>query len=276
MFWNQLNHRLQTFNNKRFILLVITAAFCFSFQSSGTFFIKQPFSYFTTDNLGNSYLVNGEEISKYNSSGLFFKNFSNKRFGNISSVDATNALKVLLYYKDFQQILFLDNQLSQNGDAISLENLGYEQTDLVCTSFNNSFWIYNKQNNELIRFDENSQLITKTGNLKQILQSEIKPNFMLEHNGYLYLNSPAQGIYVFDIYGTFNKIISIKNLQSFQVNNTVVYFYSDTKLCAYNSKTFEEQCLQKSDSLVKSIRIEKDRRFIQYKDSLAVLVNGSK
>lgn len=265
-------------NVKNKILIVISAlCLCFTYQDNPVLFsIAQKLNYFTTDNLSNTYLIHNEEILKYNNSGKLLLKYSNKRFGNITTVDATNALKILLYYKDFQQLVFLDNQLSQNGDAISLENLGYEQTDLACSSFNNSFWIYNKQNNELIRFNENSQPIAKTGNLKQLLQSELKPNFMIEHNSYLYLNCPDNGIYVFDMYGTFNKIISIRNLNSFQVSNSVLYFYRDNKFCAYDTKAFEEKCLSYSDTLIKSVRIEKDRLYLQYNDSIKVLDNQSK
>jgi hypothetical protein len=263
---------------KKILIPFLIAALC-SFvlhKDRPAFTIHQKFTYFTTDNIGNAYLINGEELVKYNQSGKLFAKYSNKRYGNITCVDATNALKIILYYKDFQQLVFLDNQLSQNGEVISLENLGYEQTELVCSSFNNSFWIYNKQNNELVRFDENSQQITKTGNLKQILQADIKPNFMIEHNAYLYLNCPDAGIYVFDIYGTFNRIISLKDINMFQVNNNILYFFSKQKLCSYNPKTFEESCLRNSDSLVKNFRIEKDRWFIQYPDSVNVYLNNAK
>jgi hypothetical protein len=238
--------------------------------------IKQTFNLFTSDNLGNSYLINGEELTKYNAVGKQLLKYSNKRFGNITTIDATNALKVLLYYKDFQQLVFLDNQLSQNGDAISLENLGYEQTDLVCTSFNNSFWIYNKQANELIRFNENSQQIAKTGNLKQLLQAELKPDFMIENSSYLYLNCPDIGIYVFDMYGTFTKIISLKNLHAFQVSNGIVYYFSKNSFCSYDSKAFEEKCMPYTDTLIKNVRIEKDRLFLQYNDSVKVVENAAK
>lgn len=240
------------------------------------FTIKHTVDFFTTDNLTSTYVVNGEEIIKYNPSGKLLSKFSNKRYGTISSVDANNPLKILLYYKDFQQLVFLDNQLSQNGDAIPLESLGYEQCDLACTSFNNSFWIYNKQNNELIRFNENSKQVAKTGNLKQLLQAELKPNFMIEHNSYLYLNCPAIGIYVFDMYGTFNKIISIKNLKKFQVNNSIIYYYAEGKFTSYDSKTFEEKSIPYSDTLIKGVRIEKDRLYLQYADSVKVLDNQTK
>ena len=238
--------------------------------------IKHPFNIFTSDNLCNSYLINGEEIIKYNANGKQLLKYSNKRFGNITTIDATNALKVLLYYKDFQQLVFLDNQLSQNGDAISLEKLGYEQTDLVCSSFNNSFWIYNKQSNELVRFNENSQQIAKTGNLKQLLQAELKPDFMIEYNSYLYLNCQDIGIYVFDMYGTFTKIISLKNLRSFQVNEDIIYFFRGNSFNSYNCKAFEEKSIPYNDTLLKNVRIEKDRLFLQYKDSIVVKENLSK
>ncbi len=261
----------------KIILIISVLGLCFTYQTNPRLFcISQKLNYFTTDNLNNTYLIHNEEIIKYNNTGKLLLKYSNKRYGNISSVDATNSLKILLYYKDFQQLVFLDNQLSQNGDPISLENLGYEQTDLVCSSFNNSFWIYNKQNNELIRFNENSQPIAKTGNLKQILQSEMKPNFMIEHNSYLYLNCPDNGIFVFDMYGTFNKIISIKNLNLFQVSNSVMYYFLNNRFCAYDTKAFEEKCLLYPDSLIKSVRIEKDRLYLQYSDSVKVLDNQSK
>lgn len=238
--------------------------------------IKAPLDFFTTDNLGNAYVILGEEIVKYGPNGTLINKFSNKLYGNITGVDATNPLKILLYYKNFQQIVFVDNQLSQNGQMISLENLNHEQTELVCTSFNNSFWIYDKQNNELTRFNEQSQPVSKTGNLKQILEVNLKPNFMIEHGSYLYLSCPDFGIYVFDIYGTFIKIISLKNLSSFQVNNQTIYYYKNNKLFSYNSKTFEEFTQDFNDALIKHIRLEKDKIYLQYSDSLKVFVNSSK
>lgn len=260
----------------RSILIFVACACCLAFvadKNKTLYTIKHPLNLFTTDNLNNSYLVNGEELIKYNPAGKQLLKYSNKRYGNITTIDATNALKVLLYYKDFQQIVFLDNQLTQNGDMISLETLGYEQTDLVCSSFNNSFWIYNKQTVELVRFNENSQQIAKTGNLKQLLQAELKPEFMIESNSYLYLNCPDIGIYVFDMYGTFNKIISLKNIHSFQVFENVLYFYKEGKFCSYDTKAFEEKCMSYNDSLIKNIRIEKDRLFMQYSDSIVVKEN---
>jgi hypothetical protein len=248
---------------------IISFFICFGFINRDKTIIKSKLDYFTTDNLGNIYTIKDEELIKYLSSGKFFGRYSNLQLGSISSVDATNPLKILLYYRDFQQIVFLDNQLSKNSDIVSLQDLGYEQTDLVCASNNNSFWIYNKQNNELIRFNENSKKIAATGNLKQVLSANLNPNFLTEHNGYLYLNCPETGIYVFDIFGTFSKIISLKNLKNFQVDDEIIYFKKDSNLCSYNYKLFEEVCKKIQNNPIQIV-FRKQKIYYGFKDSVVV------
>lgn len=233
--------------------------------------IKVNHDQFTIDNIGNIYTMNDAELVKFLPSGKLFSKYSDLKLGRISSMDATNPLKLLLYYRDFQQIVFLDNQLSLNSDEVSLELLGYEQTELVCAGANNSFWIYDKQNNELIRFNEFSKKICSTGNLKQILRTEMAPNFMLEYNGYLYLNCPDNGIYVFDIFGAFSKIIALKDLKQFQANETIIYFQKDSLLCSYNFKLLEEGCKPvphyRKESVVKYFN---KKLYNGFKDSLVV------
>jgi len=226
---------------------------------------------FTIDNIGNIYVVKEDELLKYQPSAKLFARYSNLKLGAISFVDATNPLKILLYYRDFQQIVFLDNQLSLNSDIVNLERLGYEQTSLVCASTNNSFWIYNKQNNELLRFNENSRKIASTGNLKQILQVDINPNSMREHNNFLYLNSPETGIYVFDMFGTFSKVISIKNLQQFQVNESIVYYRKDSLFCSYNFTLFDEACKHAPHTAnAYSLKYQNSKLYTAYKDSIII------
>ncbi|MES2679956.1 MAG: hypothetical protein V4635_08735 [Bacteroidota bacterium] len=231
--------------------------------------VKQNF--FVGDNFGNAYLVNGDELVKYLANGKFFARYSNLKLGDITLVDATNPLKLLLYYRDFQQIVFLDNQLSKNSEAVSLEQLGYEQTDLVCAGANNSFWLYNKQNNELIRFDENLKKVAATGNLKQILQNNLAPDFMLEHNGNLFLNCPETGVFVFDIFGAFSKMVAVKHLRQFQVNENIIYYQKDSAFCSYDYKLFEEACKLVPGSKPGMIaKYYNGKLYSGYKDSLLI------
>jgi hypothetical protein len=222
--------------------LLLLIMFAFGSSQPSRVAVRAVVDQFAADNLGNIYVVREDELRKFLPSGRSFARYSNLKLGSITSIDVTNPLKILLYYRDFQQIVFLDNQLSVNSDQVSLERLGYEQTSVVCASFNNSFWIYNRQNNELLRFNEQSKKIAATGNLKQVLRREISPEYMVEYNGYLYLSSPETGIFVFDMFGAFSKIISIKGIRRFQVFENLIYFRRDSLLCSYDHKLFEEGC----------------------------------
>ncbi len=251
--------------------MLIAGGFSFRTESPKPQVLKGKQNFFTGDDFGNAYLVNDDELVKYLANGKFFARYSNLKLGTITFVDATNPLKLLLYYRDFQQIVFLDNQLSKNSEAVSLEQLGYEQTDLVCAGANNSFWLYNKQNNELVRFDANLKKIAATGNLKQVLQKDLVPNFMIEHNGYLFLNCPASGIFVFDIFGAFSKMVTVKDLRQFQVNQNIIYFQKDSLFCSYDYKLFDEVCKPLPDKGMEIVaKYYNGKLFSGYKDSLLI------
>lgn len=227
------------------------------------------------DDFGNVYAINNEEIIKYNANGQLQKTFSTKRYGKIEFVDATNPLKILVYYKDFQQIIFLDNQLTATSNMISLEEIGYEQSSLVCTSVNNSFWLYNKQNNELLRFNAESKILVKTGNLKRLLDIDINPNFIKEHNGYLYLNCPKEGILLFDIYGTYYKTLPLKNLKTFQVINGNIFYFENSCLKEYDSERINTIEKRFEDTLIKNLFWQNNRFYKVYSDSV-VVTNSAK
>ena len=77
--------------------------------------ISGSYSNFYTDNLQNIYLVslptNG--IKKLSSNGDSVAVFNNTvRYGKIYSIDVTNPLKVLVYYKDFSMLVVLDRFLA--------------------------------------------------------------------------------------------------------------------------------------------------------------------
>ncbi len=223
--------------NKRYTIILIYILLTFTSYSNDTT-LNIRAQKIAIDNIGNIYSINDFLITKYLTNKQI-KTFSIKTLGTLHHIDVTNGLRVLLYFKDFQKILFLDSQLSQNGDPIELSNLELEQTSLVGSSFNNGFWIYNQANNELLRFNQNMEITIKSGNIKRLLNIDIQPNFMVEHNGKLYLNSPNIGILLFDIYGAYLKTIPITQLTSFQIQYPYIFYAYADKFYSYNINTFE-------------------------------------
>lgn len=225
---------------------------------------------FTTDNLGNIYIINGTTLSKYDSEGNLLKSYSNKNYGNISSMDVTNPMKLIVFYESFQYIILLDNMLTPSSEPVSLEVLGYNQTSLACSSHNNGLWIYNKQNFELIRFDQNFLQTNKTENITRQVMNEVNPNFLIEQNNKVFLNDFSKGIFVFDIYGTYSKTIPLKGLGSFQISNDDIIYFKDGKLKSYNMKTLSEAEINLPTTETLFARSEKEKLYLLKQKSIDI------
>ncbi|MGZ4061248.1 MAG: hypothetical protein ACXVPU_19610, partial [Bacteroidia bacterium] len=211
---------------------------------------------FTSDNQGNTYAVKGNELTKYDKTGKLLYKYSDKNFGNISFVDASNMLRILVFYKDFLQVVLLDNTLSITGDPINLETIGFQQTQLVSSSHNNGFWLYDQQNFELIRFDQNLTKTQQTGNLTAVLNIDLQPDFLLEYDNKVYLNNPSTGILIFDVYGTYYKTVPVKNAACIQPIGDWIYYMEKDKVKAYNIKTEEEKEFNMPATKFNNFRIE--------------------
>ncbi len=208
-----------------------------------------------TDNISNFYGMAMHEITKYKNSGELQYTYSDKSSGDITSIDVSNPLSVLVFYRDFHQIIFLDNTLSAISDPYALAEHELDQVTLACTSRDNGIWLFDQQKFQLLRMDKNFQIIQQSGYLNQVI-GEIHPIKMLEYNNQLYLNDTSIGIMVFDIYGAYYKTIPFKGIKGFQIAGDRLYYLSGSVLKSYNMKTLEEREIILPEPRVQSLRIE--------------------
>ncbi len=226
--------------------------------------IETKANYITSDYLGYIYLINDDQITKYDNAGKLIGSFSDKTLGSITLIDASNPLRILVFYKDFGKVLFLDDVLGPIGSSISLESIALDLSVLCCTSNNDGIWLYDTQGFQIKRIDRNLQLTHASGYINQITGSDINPNFLIEYNSYVYLNNPETGILVFDVYGAYYKTIPIKGLKRFQLSGDNIFYYQDNLLKSYNQKTFEEYDMQipTDENAPISVRYEKQSRIL--------------
>jgi len=219
--------------------------------------------YFTTDNQSNVYIVKDDELFKYDKTGKLLYKFSNKNFGNISYVDASNMLKILVFYKEFSQVVFLDNTLSLNGEPVSFDKIGFFQTQLACSSHSSNIWIFDQQNFALVQLSPAYEKLQQTANLNVLLNIELQPDFMVEYDNKVYVNNPSTGILIFDIYGTYYKTIPVKNALKCQPIGDWVYYMDGKTAKAYNTKTTEEHRFDMPLDTFTSFRLEMGLLMIQ-------------
>lgn len=227
-------------------------------------------SQMTTDNLGNVYTISGCELKKFSSEGTLIKSFSDKTHGDIAFADASDPLKILLYYHDFRQIIFLDNTLSINGNVIDLDKMELLQPMLACSSYENGFWVYDQQDFQLIRFDKNLQRSNNSGNIVQLTGIDIKPNYLIEVNNMVYLSNPEAGILVFDKYGTYSKTLSLKGLTSFQIIGDNLVYATESQLIEYNFRNFEQKSSTLPEKNVLDCDFSNDKIFVRDSSGISV------
>lgn len=217
-----------------------------------------------TDQFGHYYEVSNNEIKKYNLDGELICVYSDNVIGTIATVDVTNPYKVMVFFQDFGNIIILDNTLSPTSEEIDLSDINSSATSLACKSYNNGFWYFNFIQFELVRLTRALNTVNTSGNLSNLLNLNIRPNYLVEYNNRVYLNDPKNGVLVFDVYGTYLKTIPIYGLKQFQVKEKyIVYVNANSQVETYDFFTLEQQ-VYKSEKYnnVNLVRIENEHIFL--------------
>lgn len=225
------------------------------------FSIQHKAEAFTTDQLGNIFLWNNNNIWMYSKTGDSLASFNSRKYGDVSHVDATNPYEILVFFSDYNLTLFLDNYLSDNGQAIDLQELGYDQISHACKSRANGIWIYDLIQQRAIHLDNNYKADKQTLNLSQWFNERVRPNQLLEFNNQLFISSDS-AVFVFDHFGTFKRKYSIKGVNKFQLINETIHYYRNGKFCMYTPKDFKETCKDLDNLLLLNMRIEKNRHYL--------------
>ena len=179
---------------------------------------------FTVDNLDNIYLLNSRnQLSKYNSAGDSIAVYNDvRKFGQVSLLDVSNPLRILLYYKDFGTIVMLDNYLNARH-TIDLRKQNILQVKAIGQSYDNNIWVYDELENKLKKIDEEGRLIFETADFRQLLGRAISPVKIFDEDKNLYLYDSTQGVYVFDYYGGLRHNILIQQWENFRLAGKYIF-----------------------------------------------------
>jgi hypothetical protein len=195
----------------------------------------------SVDNLGNLFLVTpANEVMKFNPDGKFLWNYTNNSFGDIDQIDITDPLRVILYYQAYQQVVVLNNNLSEIS-SYSFNNNPNQQIALVASANNNGFWIYDQLNRELKKLSNNFIDELKSGNIFQRNGFDMNAVFMLSNDQYVFINDTGEGVRIFDRFGNYYKTAVINPTKAFEVEGEELIYQERDKLYRYNFMTFKKE-----------------------------------
>lgn len=253
-------------------LLIITSLLLLSLNTDNNkWVIKQRGEIVSVDKLGKVYQITDNAVVKYNNKGEKISNYAILNNGEIASIDTRNPLQSLLFFKQQQEGIVLDNMLGESN-KINFANY-FEWIDLVCTSNrDNALWLYNISNQELIKTDINLNIISKTNNLAQILSLDLKPTQLTEVNETVFLFDKENGLILFDLFGNYKKKIALKNASKIYVDNNTVYYLVDNTIYNYNLISFDKQLVFETPNTIVDFCALNNTLIIQFEDNVSSFV----
>lgn len=215
------------------LLIIITLTVALSLQAQERlFFTEKPYERVTTDIQGVVYLTNDNQLESYSLDGRLLRNYSEQTAGNITTVDAGIASKILVFYRESGSIMLLNNELAPVGIPLNLFDKSLMTVSLAAMGSSNKMVLYDEVNQNLILTDlslniQSQSHITFPGEF-HATDMQVVP----EHR--IALLDTIHGICLFDFFGTFEREIPIPGIERMQLMKDRIVYLRDGQLWRYN------------------------------------------
>ncbi len=194
--------------------------------------LSKTYDAFTTDIQENLYCWKNDGIDMYDASGKLRFHFNDPTLGNIERVDASMPTKIVVFYKEDNSIVLLNNKLSPIG-SINLYDESIQTPSLVTVFGANRIACYDETSQQIHLIDlDLKQKSTTNCNFSNAIQPQLMvadPSFE-----YLYLCDSLSGIYVFDRFASFVKVIPVMGIEDMLLQNNTLYFLKQRQIFANN------------------------------------------
>lgn len=157
---------------------------------------------FDQDQLGQCYFLDslGTLIKTLN--GEVKGQYLRKEFGPPQHIDVLNPQKILLFYRQFNKLLILDQTLSSERE-IDLEGTFGWQTSAVGQSSDRHLWLYNPIDRKIRKSDYQGKDLLESDPINFMVQGVFNPDKIIERDGKVIISDPQRGWLRLDLFGQF-------------------------------------------------------------------------
>lgn len=238
---------------KKLLFIIIINLLCFTIQSQQVISaVKQSNTKLTCDiflgfdNQKSIYSLKNNILTK-NGDGITYQ-YNNLSLGKISNVDFQNPLQIAVFYKNFNTVVLLDNQLNE----IKKIDFNLKSTPItleaVAMSSQNQIWIYDSISSKIGLYNVNTDTCKWISTMLEIpisyYESDYTHFYWIDNN----LNQ-----YRISIYGTIEKYGLLKKFDTVQLTKNGNYlfqseqelYYFDLKLNRSSKITIDEKIISK-------------------------------
>ncbi len=191
---------------KKILFILIINFLCFSLQSQEVIpAVKQSDTQLTCDiflgfdNQKSIYSLKNNILTK-NSNGITYQ-YNNLSLGKITNVDFQNPLQIVIFYKNFNTVVLLDNQLNE----IKKIDFNLQSTpvtiEAVALSSQNQIWIYDSISSKIGLYNVNTDTFKW---ISTMLENPI--SYYESDYTHFYWTDINLNLYRISIYGTIEKL----------------------------------------------------------------------
>ena len=254
-----------------FVFILINVALVVSYAQERHPFINSVCDYFTTDIHDNLYLWADASLNKYDNTGKFLYQHSNPSLGDISNVDASFPSKTMVFYQSAGIIQLLDDKLAPLGNSINLFEHNLNTITLAAMIGTHKIALYDDSNHNLYIIDLYANILSTT---HCSFDEDFSPCQMQSfYEETIMMLDTSQGIYTFDILGTFKSKISLPETRAFTKIGNEIIFLKESEINYYNQKHLD---LKKSGIInpnLKNFRLGTDGYYLQENDGKIYKLN---
>jgi hypothetical protein len=202
-----MNHWILT---TRFVLFLVGWVGYLSAQAPDSMHFQRSISvdatFVTSDNLANTYLITAANaVVKLDSVGGKVASYTNNRLGRVAALDATNPLKLLVWYPDFQTAVVLDRTLTELG-RLSLAAAGLYAVRAVAMAFDGNIWVYDDVQSKALKIRLDGAVLLESPPLQGYFPGRFSVTKIRDSGQRVYLNDPESGLCVLDQYANLDNL----------------------------------------------------------------------
>lgn len=211
-------------------------------QAPDSFLLEQTLAvtarYATADNLGNTLIISTTNaVEKYAPDGRLLTRYTNNRLGTPGFLDASNPLKVLVWYPDFRTIVFLDRSGTALGE-LDLIAAGFPEVRVVAAARDGNLWLYDEAAFQVRKTSPEGEVLFESQNLSLLTSVRLNIKCLVDDGDQLYGSNTNEGLFILDAYAQSYRNLLIKGIGDFQFSNDKLLYINDFILHIEDLKSF--------------------------------------